>query len=84
MMNFSDFLDVVYYWCVRRIHDVKERKKFDRRLAGPSASAAARVNPTNQEEYVPDWWRGEEDAAQAGLAFARSLGVNIDLSAVSG
>lgn len=83
MLDFSRFLNVVYYWAVSHIHDEKERKKFDRELRRvPPEVLASRTEV--DEEWVPDWWRGEDAAGQQGLAIARSLGLNVDLSAVGG
>ena len=79
MLPFDRFVNLVYYWVVSRIHDPKERKKVDRML-----ERAPRVLGAPPEEYVPDWWQGDEQAGRQGLAVARAFGFNVDLSSAGG
>jgi len=39
-----------------------------------------RVVITPSGKQAPSWWKGPEEAAQQGLALARSLGLSVDLS----
>jgi hypothetical protein len=58
------------------IHDPKERKRIDALLTPPRRDATG--------EFIPDWWKGEAEAAQSSLAVARAFGINVDLANVSG
>lgn len=80
MIGFDRFVNLVYFWIVSRVHDPKERKKIDRILErAPRIVAGAAP-----EDYVPDWWQGDERAGQEGLAIARAFGFNVDLTNAGG
>lgn len=69
-LRFDRFLNLIYWWTIRFM-SVDDRKKFDRALTPPPDAVTGE----------PSWWLGDEDAAQSGLALARSLGLPVQLPA---
>lgn len=72
MLPLDRYLNLVYYWLVSRVHDVKDRRQIDRVLERPAVA---------DSDAPPSWWRGEEHAARTALATARALGLNVQIPA---
>jgi len=68
-LSLSRFVNLVYFHLVEWMSPEK-RRELDRLLENQP------VNP----DAPPAWWRGDDDAAQSGLAVARALGQRVALN----
>lgn len=60
-LTLGEYLCVLYGWYVERIHEPKERNKFDRSLLPTElvvSDGGRWLPPELQDERPPDWWTG--------------------------